>query len=108
MFIITEEDGAIVCMCGGKWVSHSSHLCILRLGHCTVGCNLCSEITFSSKGMGIQIDRDVNVWCNKTYLSKPLLVKEDRLILEHRRWYSQFYSESSKKFTFVKDKDISW
>ncbi|KAL5460176.1 hypothetical protein EMCRGX_G033604 [Ephydatia muelleri] len=36
------------------------------------------------KGMGTQIDRDVNVWGNKTYLSKPLLVKEDRLILEHR------------------------
>uniref|UniRef100_A0ACB8EZM6 Uncharacterized protein n=1 Tax=Sphaerodactylus townsendi TaxID=933632 RepID=A0ACB8EZM6_9SAUR len=46
----------------------------------------------------IQFERDVMIWNNKQYLSKPLLVKEDAAIQRHRRWYSQFYSENSPKF----------
>ncbi|EDO43280.1 predicted protein, partial [Nematostella vectensis] len=45
----------------------------------------------------IQVERDIMVWNHKKYLSKPLLVKEDHLILKHRRWYSQFYSKNSPK-----------
>ena len=37
------------------------------------------------------------VWNSKTYLDKPLIVKEDNLILKHRRWYSQFYSKKNGK-----------
>jgi len=43
------------------------------------------------------------VWNNKRYRTQPLLVREDELILKHRRWYSQFYSKNSTRFTFQKD-----
>ena len=43
------------------------------------------------------------VWNNKQYKHKPVLVKEDELIVKHRRWYSQFYSKNSPKFSFTKD-----
>ncbi|XP_071519486.1 cholesterol 7-desaturase nvd [Panulirus ornatus] len=48
-------------------------------------------------------ERDVMVWNNKQFMSQPLLVSEDRLILRFRRWYNQFYSDNSPKFTFRKD-----
>ncbi|XP_064395396.1 cholesterol 7-desaturase nvd-like [Halichondria panicea] len=51
----------------------------------------------------VQLERDMIVWNNKRYSLKPLLVREDELILKHRRWYSQFYSKNSNKFTFIKD-----
>ena len=35
------------------------------------------------------------MWNHKTYISRPLLVSEDRAIVRHRRWYQQFYSEHS-------------
>ena len=59
--------------------------------------------------MGTQIERDVHLWTNKTYRSKPLLVKskEDGTIATHRRWFSQFYSENSTRFSF-KNEDLSW
>lgn len=60
------------------------------------------------EGMGVQLDRDVNIWASKTYKMKPLYVKEDKTLVEHRRWFSQFYSENSKKFTLRRDNDISW
>ncbi|XP_053329116.1 cholesterol 7-desaturase nvd-like [Spea bombifrons] len=50
----------------------------------------------------IQFERDVMIWNNKKYVSKPLLVKEDAAIQKHRRWYSQFYSENSPRFSFQK------
>lgn len=61
------------------------------------------------RGMGTQIERDVHLWTNKTYRSKPLLVKskEDGTIATHRRWFSQFYSENSTRFSF-KNEDLSW
>jgi len=55
----------------------------------------------------MQLERDMIVWNNKRYRLKPLLVREDELILKHRRWYSQFYSENSQKFSFQKD-DLSF
>lgn len=47
----------------------------------------------------MQVERDLMIWNNKQYLSKPLLVRsvEDSLLLKHRRWYSQFYSEHSTR-----------
>nr|XP_056716104.1 cholesterol 7-desaturase nvd-like [Euleptes europaea] len=47
----------------------------------------------------IQFERDIMIWNNKQYISKPLLVKEDAAIQRHRRWYSQFYSAHSPTFT---------
>ncbi|XP_062447236.1 cholesterol 7-desaturase nvd-like, partial [Rhea pennata] len=54
---------------------------------------------FILKAECIQFERDITIWNNKQYLSKPFLVKEDSTIQKHRRWYAQFYSERSMKFT---------
>lgn len=50
-------------------------------------------------GESILLERDIAVWNSKTYADRPFLVKEDHLIRQHRRWYSQFYSESSPRFS---------
>ncbi|XP_070532112.1 cholesterol 7-desaturase nvd-like isoform X1 [Ptychodera flava] len=67
--------------------------------------------TFLSKfylhGEIVQFERDIMVWNNKRWLSKPMLVKEDQLIAKHRRWYSQFYSENSPRFTHQRD-SLDW
>ena len=50
-------------------------------------------------GESILVERDITIWNNKTYASKPMLAtKEDRLLKQHRQWYSQFYSNNSKTF----------
>jgi cholesterol 7-dehydrogenase len=46
----------------------------------------------------MMLERDIGIWNQKSYMDKPLIVKEDTLISKHRRWYSQFYSKDSKKF----------
>lgn len=40
--------------------------------------------------------QDIMVWQNKGYVPRPLLVKGDGPVMKLRRWYSQFYSESSR------------
>ncbi|XP_042365709.1 cholesterol 7-desaturase nvd isoform X2 [Plectropomus leopardus] len=50
-----------------------------------------------------QFERDVMIWNNKKYISKPLLVKEDAAIQKHRRWFSQFYSENSPRLQYQRD-----
>ena len=54
-----------------------------------------------------QIERDLMIWNHKTYKTKPLLVKEDSLIAKHRRWYSQFYSENSPRYSSRKE-GLDW
>ncbi len=56
-----------------------------------------------------QFERDVMIWNNKRYSSKPVLAKsmEDALVSQYRRWYSQFYSEHSPRFTLHKD-TLDW
>lgn len=49
------------------------------------------------QGFSGQFIRDMNVWHNKMYQHKPVLVKGDGPIAQFRRWYSQFYSENSHK-----------
>lgn len=51
----------------------------------------------------MQFERDVMIWNNKTYTSRPLLVKEDSSIQKHRRWFSQFYSENSPRLQQRRD-----
>ncbi|XP_030005532.1 cholesterol 7-desaturase [Sphaeramia orbicularis] len=58
---------------------------------------------FILKSECIQFERDIMIWNNKKYISKPLLVKEDSAILKHRRWYSQFYSENSPRLQYRRD-----
>ncbi|XP_061555133.1 cholesterol 7-desaturase nvd isoform X3 [Phycodurus eques] len=52
---------------------------------------------------GWKFERDVMIWNNKKYISKPLLVKEDSAIQKHRRWYSQFYSENSPRLQYQRN-----
>ncbi|CAL8121666.1 unnamed protein product [Orchesella dallaii] len=49
-------------------------------------------------GEATQISRDIRIWNRKTFINRPILTKEDKLIKSFRRWYSQFYSENSPKF----------
>ena len=44
-----------------------------------------------------QYERDVSIFHNKIFTPKPLLIKEDALIGKYRKWFAQFYSESSSK-----------
>ncbi|XP_078405784.1 cholesterol 7-desaturase nvd isoform X1 [Cetorhinus maximus] len=62
---------------------------------------------FIMKAECIQFERDVMIWNNKKYISKPLLVKEDSAIARHRRWYTQFYSQNSPHFTMQQD-GLDW
>lgn len=55
----------------------------------------------------LQVERDIMIWNHKTYVPKPLLVKEDHLIKKHRRWYSQFYSENSPRLSMKKE-NLDW
>lgn len=55
----------------------------------------------------IMVERDIVIWNQKTFLSKPLLVKEDKYIMKFRRWYSQFYSDNSPRLSFQKD-TLEW
>ncbi|XP_078739190.1 LOW QUALITY PROTEIN: cholesterol 7-desaturase nvd-like [Lampetra fluviatilis] len=54
-----------------------------------------------------QFERDLMIWNNKRYVSRPLLVKEDALIARHRRWYSQFYSDNSPRYSRSRD-SLDW
>ncbi|XP_020664806.3 cholesterol 7-desaturase nvd [Pogona vitticeps] len=54
-----------------------------------------------------QFERDVMIWNNKKYSSRPLLVKEDAAIQRHRRWYAQFYSENSVRFS-SRSQNLDW
>jgi len=56
-------------------------------------------------GEMLQVERDVMIWNNKTFNAQPLLIQEDKLINQFRRWYSQFYSEHSSK---IGDCKLSW
>ncbi|XP_060600575.1 cholesterol 7-desaturase nvd-like [Ruditapes philippinarum] len=69
--------------------------------------NIIGKIFLASDG--IQVDRDMSIWNNKKFQSKPILSKsrEDSLITKHRRWYSQFYSEHSPRLNFQKD-TLDW
>lgn len=39
------------------------------------------------------LSQDIPIWENKRYLPRPVLLKEERTILDHRRWCLQFYSD---------------
>ncbi|NWU08083.1 DAF36 desaturase, partial [Cephalopterus ornatus] len=55
----------------------------------------------------VQFERDITIWNNKQYLSKPLLVREDSGIQRHRCWFSQFYSEGSARPP-AKEENLDW
>ena len=37
------------------------------------------------------VSQDIPIWENKVYVERPVLVKQERTILEHREWAKQFY-----------------
>jgi len=44
-----------------------------------------------------QVVNDINIWENKIYLQRPGLSGADGPVVPLRRWYKQFYSESSRR-----------
>ncbi len=42
------------------------------------------------------LSQDIPIWENKRYLPRPVLLKEERSITEHRTWCEQFYSDPAK------------
>ncbi|HXW33449.1 MAG TPA: Rieske 2Fe-2S domain-containing protein [Acidimicrobiales bacterium] len=41
------------------------------------------------------LSQDVPIWENKRYVERPVLLKEERSIVDHRAWCQQFYSDPS-------------
>ena len=39
------------------------------------------------------VSQDIPIWENKVYRDPPVITKTEKLILEHRRWAQQFYSD---------------
>ncbi len=39
------------------------------------------------------VSQDIPIWENKIYRDPPVLTRTEKLILEHRRWARQFYSD---------------
>jgi hypothetical protein len=39
------------------------------------------------------LSQDIPIWENKRYVERPVLTKEERTILDHRAWCTQFYSD---------------
>jgi len=54
-----------------------------------------------------QFTRDVDIWNNKTYIHKPIIVKGDGNINGFRRWYSKFYPELADKTSPIAQ-DLNW
>lgn len=50
------------------------------------------------RGLKTQVDRDVPIWNNKKWRSKPAYSKADANIPPFRRWFKQFYSPFSETF----------
>ena len=42
------------------------------------------------------VSQDIPIWENKRYVERPVLLKDERSILDHRAWCTQFYSDPSK------------
>jgi nitrite reductase/ring-hydroxylating ferredoxin subunit len=40
------------------------------------------------------VSQDIPIWENKVYRDPPVVTKSEKLILEHRRWSQQFYSDT--------------
>jgi cholesterol 7-dehydrogenase len=54
-------------------------------------------------GYAENVERDVLIWNRKRYLAKPALVKGDGPIAKFRKWFSQFYSESSPTWESIQE-----
>jgi phenylpropionate dioxygenase-like ring-hydroxylating dioxygenase large terminal subunit len=41
------------------------------------------------------LSQDIPIWENKRYVERPIVIKDERMILEHSEWCQQFYSDPS-------------
>eukprot|EP01137_Pigoraptor_chileana_P012308 Opistho-2@4273 len=57
---------------------------------------------------GGALEQDRQVWQNKRYNAKPVLVKGDGPFPAHRRWFRQFYSESSRQVAYGSAGPLDW
>jgi nitrite reductase/ring-hydroxylating ferredoxin subunit len=39
------------------------------------------------------LSQDIPIWENKRYVERPIIIKDERTILDHREWCQQFYSD---------------
>eukprot|EP00438_Fugacium_kawagutii_P025262 Skav211123 [mRNA] locus=scaffold3631:71737:78228:- [translate_table: standard] len=69
-----------------RWYAES---CVPRFIACALAC---------IGGRALEQDREV--WENKVYHKKPVLVAGDGAFLEFMRWYDQFYSEKSASLCY--------
>jgi len=42
------------------------------------------------------VSQDIPIWENKRYVERPVVIKDERSILDHREWCKQFYSDPAK------------
>ncbi|KAJ3316535.1 hypothetical protein HDU76_001723 [Blyttiomyces sp. JEL0837] len=50
-------------------------------------------------------DDDIFLWTNKTYHTRPVLIKEDRPVKRFREWYVRHYSPNSRTFAY---ENLEW
>ncbi|KAL1474628.1 hypothetical protein MTO96_037831 [Rhipicephalus appendiculatus] len=53
-------------------------------------------------------ERDLLVWNHKKLLLKPPLLKGDKTIADFRKWYKQFYSQSSPTWQDIRLRTLEW
>ncbi|XP_040066096.2 cholesterol 7-desaturase nvd-like [Ixodes scapularis] len=52
--------------------------------------------------------RDILAWNHKTMHQHPPLQKNEKTVAQFRKWYDQFYSESSPTWQEVRDRTMQW
>jgi hypothetical protein len=58
----------------------------------------------------LQLERDIEIWNQKTFVARPCVVKGDGRIHQFRRWFNQFYNTNQHHTSSNVDKqtDIDW
>ncbi len=47
----------------------------------------------AAAGFTSGLSQDIPIWENKRYVDRPVLLRDERTILDHREWCQQFYSD---------------
>ncbi len=42
------------------------------------------------------VSQDIPIWENKRYVDRPVVIKDERTLLDHREWCKQFYSDPAE------------
>ncbi|CAN8019717.1 unnamed protein product [Ixodes persulcatus] len=62
----------------------------------------------SCTGYVNSFERDLLFWDHKAMQTKPPWQKDDRTVIEVRKWYSQFFSASSPTWGDIRDRTYEW